>query len=217
MPQHEVILLKNMMQPGYGGSLTEYERAGGYQAIRMTLGKMAPSDVIAAVRKSGLRGRGGAGFPTGVKWGFLPKDYQGPRYLCCNADESEPGTFKDRQLMERDPHQVLEGIILACYAIGAESAYIYIRGELVLAAAILERAIGEARAAGYIGKNILGTGVNVDVWVHRGAGAYICGEETALLESLEGKRGLPRVKPPFPATHGLYGKPTVVNNVETLA
>ncbi len=217
MPQHELILLKNMMQPGYGGSLTEYERAGGYQALRATLGKIPPADVTAAVRKSGLRGRGGAGFPTGVKWGFLPKDYQGPRYLCCNADESEPGTFKDRQLMERDPHQILEGIVLASYAIGAESAYIYIRGELVLAAKILERAIGEARAAGYIGKNILGTGVNVDVWVHRGAGAYICGEETALLESLEGKRGLPRVKPPFPATHGLYGKPTVVNNVETLA
>lgn len=217
MPQHELILLKNMMQPGYGGSLAEYERAGGYQAIRLTLGKIAPTDVTAAVRQSGLRGRGGAGFPTGVKWGFLPKDYRGPRYLCCNADESEPGTFKDRQLMERDPHQVLEGIILACYAIEAECAYIYIRGELALAATILERAIGEARAAGYIGKNILGTGVNVDIWVHRGAGAYICGEETALLESLEGKRGLPRVKPPFPATHGLYGKPTVVNNVETLA
>jgi NADH-quinone oxidoreductase subunit F len=138
-----------------------------------------------------------------VKWGFLPKDYQGPRYLCCNADESEPGTFKDRQLIERDPHQILEGIVLACYAIGAESAYIYIRGEFVLGARILEHAIAEARTAGYIGTNILGTGIIANVWVHRGAGAYICGEETALLESLEGKRGLPRVKPPFPATHGL--------------
>jgi NADH-quinone oxidoreductase subunit F len=201
MPQHELVLLKNMSQPGYAGSLAEYERTGGYQALRKALGNIAPVDLTAIVRKSGLRGRGGAGFPTGVKWGFLPKDYQGPRFLCCNADESEPGTFKDRQLMERDPHQVLEGIVLACYAIGAESAYIYIRGEMVLGSTILERAIGEARTAGYIGKNILGTGVNVDVWVHRGAGAYICGEETALIESLEGKRGLPRVKPPFPATH----------------
>lgn len=217
MPQHELILLKNMMQPGYTGSLMDYEKTGGYRALRNTLGKIAPPDVTAMVRKSGLRGRGGAGFPTGVKWGFLPKDYHGPRYLCCNADESEPGTFKDRQLMERDPHQVLEGIVLACYAIGAETAYIYIRGEMVLGSKILEQAIGEARAAGYIGKNILGTGINADVWVHRGAGAYICGEETALLESLEGKRGLPRIKPPFPATHGLYNKPTVVNNVETLA
>jgi NADH-quinone oxidoreductase subunit F len=217
MPKHELILLKNMSQPGYSGSLADYEATGGYQALRATLGKTAPADVTTAVRKSGLRGRGGAGFPTGVKWGFLPKDYQGPRYLCCNADESEPGTFKDRQLMERDPHQMLEGIVLACYAIGAESAYIYIRGEMVLGSKILERAIGEARAAGYIGHNILGTGTHVDVWVHRGAGAYICGEETALLESLEGKRGLPRIKPPFPATHGLYNKPTVVNNVETLA
>ncbi len=217
MPQHELILLKNMMQPGYTGSLYDYEKTGGYQALRQTLGKIAPADVTAMVRKSGLRGRGGAGFPTGVKWGFLPKDYHGPRYLCCNADESEPGTFKDRQLMERDPHQVLEGIVLACYAIGAETAYIYIRGEMVLGSKILEHAIAEARAAGYIGKNILGTGTHTDVWVHRGAGAYICGEETALLESLEGKRGLPRIKPPFPATHGLYNKPTVVNNVETLA
>jgi len=181
------------------------------------LGKVSPADVTAVVMKSGLRGRGGAGFPTGVKWGFLPKDYQGPRYLCCNADESEPGTFKDRQLIERDPHQLLEGMLLACYAIGAASSYIYIRGEFVLGAKILEQAINDARAAGYVGKNIFGSNTTIDIWVHRGAGAYICGEETALLESLEGKRGLPRVKPPFPATHGLYNKPTVVNNVETLA
>ncbi len=217
MPPYEPILLKNMLQPGYTGSLADYQRTGGYQALRKTLGKIAPADVTAMVVKSGLRGRGGAGFPTGIKWGFLPKDYQGPRYLCCNADESEPGTFKDRQLIERDPHQVIEGILLASYAIGAETAYIYIRGEFALGAAILERALAEARAAGYVGRNILGAGVTIDIWVHRGAGAYICGEETALLESLEGKRGLPRVKPPFPATHGLYGKPTVVNNVETLA
>ena len=217
MSTHEPILLKNMLRLDYSGSLADYEQVGGYQAIRKVFGKMVPKDVTQSVMKSGLRGRGGAGFPTGVKWGFLPKDYQGPRYLCCNADESEPGTFKDRQLMERDPHQMLEGMLLACYAIGAEVAFIYIRGEFVLGAAILERAIAEARRAGYIGKNILGSGTTVDIWVHRGAGAYICGEETALLESLEGKRGLPRVKPPFPATHGLYNKPTVVNNVETLA
>jgi NADH-quinone oxidoreductase subunit F len=217
MPKHELILLKNMMQPGYAGSLPDYERAGGYQALRKVVGKVPPGEVTAMVMKSGLRGRGGAGFPTGVKWGFLPKGYQGPRYLCCNADESEPGTFKDRQLIERDPHQILEGIVLACYAIGAETAYIYIRGEFVLGARILEQAIAEARTAGYIGTNILGAGITANVWVHRGAGAYICGEETALLESLEGKRGLPRVKPPFPATHGLYNKPTVVNNIETLA
>jgi NADH-quinone oxidoreductase subunit F len=217
MHNYEPILLKNMLTPGYTGSLADYERTGGYQALRKVLGKIAPAEVTAMVTKSGLRGRGGAGFPTGIKWGFLPKDYQGPRYLCCNADESEPGTFKDRQLMERDPHQVLEGIAIASYAIGSESSYIYIRGEFTLGATILERAIEEARAAGYLGKNIWGTGVTVEIYVHRGAGAYICGEETALLESLEGKRGLPRVKPPFPATHGLYGKPTVVNNVETLA
>ena len=217
MPKYEPILLKNMLLPGYAGSLAEYERAGGYQAIRKVLGQLSPTDVTGIVMKSGLRGRGGAGFPTGVKWGFLPKDYQGPRYLCCNADESEPGTFKDRQLIERDPHQLLEGMLIACYAIGAASAYIYIRGEFVLGAKILEAAIKDARAAGYVGKNIFGSGTSIDIWVHRGAGAYICGEETALLESLEGKRGLPRVKPPFPATHGLYNKPTVVNNVETLA
>lgn len=217
MPTYEKILLQNMDQPGYTGSRADYERVGGYLALKKVLGKIAPAELTEMVKKSGLRGRGGAGFPTGIKWGFLPKDDTGPRYLCCNADESEPGTFKDRQLIERDPHQMLEGIVLACYAISAETAYIYIRGEFTLGAKILEQALAEARQAGCIGRNILGTGVNVAVWVHRGAGAYICGEETALLESLEGKRGLPRVKPPFPATHGLYGKPTVINNVETLA
>ena len=211
------ILTHNMLQTGYTGSLADYERAGGYQALRKVLGKVPPAEVTEIVKKSGLRGRGGAGFPTGVKWGFLPKDYQGPKYLCCNADESEPGTFKDRQLIERDPHQIIEGMLIACYAIGVQTAYIYIRGEFVLGAQILDRALAEARAAGYVGQDILGMGISVDIWVHRGAGAYICGEETALLESLEGKRGLPRVKPPFPATHGLYNKPTVVNNVETLA
>jgi NADH-quinone oxidoreductase subunit F len=216
MASYEKILLKNMEQPGYTGSLADYERAGGYQALKKVLGKVAPAAVTEMVMKSGLRGRGGAGFPTGVKWSFLPKD-RTTAYLCCNADESEPGTFKDRQLIERDPHQWIEGMLIACYAIGCETSYIYIRGEFVLGAAIIERALAEARQAGYLGKNILGTGVNIDIWLHRGAGAYICGEETALLESIEGKRGLPRVKPPFPAIHGLYGQPTVVNNVETLA
>jgi NADH-quinone oxidoreductase subunit F len=215
--QYEKILLKNMETPGYTGTLHEYEQGGGYAALREVWGKVPPADIIEIVKKSGLRGRGGAGFPTGIKWGFIPKDHPGPRYLCCNADESEPGTFKDRQLIERDPHQVLEGMAIACYAIRAEIGYIYIRGEFALGAKILERALAEAYAAGYLGQNIFGTGINLDIWVHRGAGAYICGEETALLESLEGKRGLPRVKPPFPATHGLYNKPTVVNNVETLA
>lgn len=217
MKTFEPILLKNMQQPGYSGSLAEYERAGGYQALKKVLAGVPPDEVIDLVKKSGLRGRGGAGFPTGVKWAFIPKDHPGPKYLCCNADESEPGTFKDRQLMERDPHQVLEGMAIACYAIGAQTAYIYIRGEFRLGAKILERAIAEAREAGHLGSDVYGSGVAIQIYVHAGAGAYICGEETALLESLEGKRGKPRTKPPFPATHGLYQKPTVVNNVETLA
>ncbi|MEK7797462.1 MAG: NADH-quinone oxidoreductase subunit NuoF [Nitrospirota bacterium] len=217
MPKHELLLLKNMSQPGYSGSLADYERAGGYQALKKVLGKIAPADITEMVKKSGLRGRGGAGFPTGVKWTFIPKDHPGPRYLVCNADESEPGTFKDRQLMERDPHQMIEGMILAAYAIGVRTSYIYIRGEFALGAKILERALAEAYQAGYLGKDILGSTFALDLYVHRGAGAYICGEETALLESLEGKRGLPRIKPPFPATHGLFQKPTVVNNVETLS
>ncbi len=217
MPQHELILLKNMMQPGYSGSLQDYQAAGGYQALQKVLAGMPPEDIINMVKQSGLRGRGGAGFPTGVKWSFIPKDHPGPRYLCCNADESEPGTFKDRQLMERDPHQMLEGMAITCYTIKAETAYIYIRGEFRLGAQILEQAIAEAKEAGFLGANILGSGTTINIYVHAGAGAYICGEETALLESLEGKRGLPRIKPPFPATHGLYQKPTVVNNVETLA
>src|SRR4026209_377889 len=172
MPKHEPILLKNMSQPGYTGTLAEYEKTGGYQALKKILGKMSPADVTQLVIKSGLRGRGGAGFPTGVKWGFLPKDYKGARYLCCNADESEPGTFKDRQLIERDPHQLIEGIVIACYAISAASSYIYIRGEFVLGAKILEQALAEARRAGYVGKNILGSDSSIDIWVHRGAGAY---------------------------------------------
>ncbi|MDC4204023.1 MAG: NADH-quinone oxidoreductase subunit NuoF [Candidatus Manganitrophus sp.] len=217
MPKYELVLLKNMSQPGYTGTLDEYRKTGGYTAFEKVLKGIPPAEVIEMVKKSGLRGRGGAGFPTGMKWSFIPKDHPGPKYLCCNADESEPGTYKDRQLIENDPHQMLEGIGIACYAIGSHNAYVYIRGEFDLGAEIIQRAIEEAYQANLFGKNIFGTGFDLDVVLHRGAGAYICGEETALLESIEGKRGKPRTKPPFPATHGLYQKPTVVNNVETLA
>ncbi|MFO1518132.1 MAG: NADH-quinone oxidoreductase subunit NuoF [bacterium] len=197
-------------------TLKVFESTGGYQTLAK-LFKMKPDEVTEEVKKSGLRGRGGAGFPTGMKWSFLPKDNPKPRYLCVNADESEPGTFKDRYIMELNPHQLIEGIVICCYAIGAKVAYIYIRGEFTFPFKRLEEAIAEAYKAGYLGKNIKGSGVDVDVHVHRGAGAYICGEETALLESLEGKRGYPRIKPPFPAVVGLFGCPTVINNVETIA
>ncbi len=217
MPVYEEILLKNMKQPGYTGSISDYRKQGGYQALPKVLKELTPDQVIEIVKKSGLRGRGGAGFPTGLKWSFIPKDPKVPKYLCCNADESEPGTFKDRQLIDRDPHQMIEGLIIASYAIGAHTAYIYTRGEFSFGTAVLEKALAEAQQAGLIGKDILGSGYDLEVHVHRGAGAYICGEETALLESIEGKRGMPRFKPPFPATHGLYGRPTVVNNVETLS
>ncbi len=212
----ETILFRNKSLPGYTGSLADYERQEGYQAVRGMFERLGPQEVIELVKQAGLRGRGGAGFPTGMKWGFLPKE-RTITYLCCNADESEPGTFKDRELMTVDPHQMVEGIVIASYAIGAHVAYIYLRGEFAKEAAIVERAVQEAYAAGYLGRNILGRGFDLELYVHRGAGAYICGEETALLESIEGKRGLPRSKPPFPATHGLYGRPTVINNVETLA
>ena len=195
--------------------LAVYERTGGYAGYKKALG-MQPDELVELVKKSGLRGRGGAGFPTGNKWSFLPKGVY-PRYLVCNADESEPGCFKDRYLIEKSPHQVLEGILIASYAIGCNLAFIYIRGEYLPQHEALEAAIEEARQAGYLGKNVLGKGYEIDVILHRGAGAYICGEETALLTSLEGYRGEPRLKPPFPAIKGLYGKPTVVNNVETVA
>lgn len=217
MPTYEKILLKNMERPGYAGTLPEYLAAGGYEAVRSVLGKIPPAEVIEIVKRSGLRGRGGAGFPTGLKWGFVPKDSDRPKYLLCNADESEPGTFKDRQLIERDPHQLLEGMILAAYAIGCHHSYIYIRGELVYGAGVLTRALAEATAQGFLGKNLLGSGYDLTITLHRGAGAYICGEETALIESLEGKKGMPRIRPPFPAVRGLYQCPTVVNNVETLS
>ncbi len=197
-------------------SLATYVKAGGYRALDKALG-MDAGEVIAEVKASGVRGRGGAGFPAGVKWSFVPKDSPKPKYLVCNADESEPGTFKDRELILVDPHMVLEGIAIASYAIGANTAYIYIRGEFVRETAILEKAIGEARQKNYLGPKVLGHAYDLEIHVHRGAGAYICGEETALIESLEGKRGLPRLKPPFPAVVGVFGCPTVVNNVETLA
>jgi NADH-quinone oxidoreductase subunit F len=198
-------------------TLEVYRANGGYASVEKALKTMQPDQVTDEVKKSGLRGRGGAGFPTGMKWGFLAKPEGVNRYLVCNADESEPGTFKDRYLMEKIPHALIEGMITSSYALGAKTSYIYIRGEYFYVARIVEAAIAEAYAAGWLGKNILGTDFSHDCYVQVGGGAYICGEETALLESLEGKRGNPRIKPPFPAVAGLWGCPTVVNNVETIA
>src|ERR671922_3070475 len=212
----EKILLRNIDVPD-SHTLAVYRSRGGYRALEKVLGSLSPEQLIEEVKASGLRGRGGAGFPTGMKWGFVPKDNPKPKYLICNADESEPGTFKDRLLIEKDPHAIVEGTIIAAFAIQSHTAFIYIRGELVFGATRLEQALDEAMGAGYIGNNLFGSGYDLDLIVHRGAGAYICGEETALLSSLEGGRGWPKVKPPFPATHGLFGCPTVVNNVETLA
>ncbi|ANH82356.1 NADH oxidoreductase (quinone) subunit F [Niabella ginsenosidivorans] len=193
-----------------------YRKNGGYRSVEKAL-KMAPEDVVEEVKKSGLRGRGGAGFPTGMKWSFIAKPEGVPRHLVCNADESEPGTFKDRYLMEFIPHLLIEGLIVSSYALGSNTTYIYIRGEYAWIPDILEQAIAEAKANGFLGKNILNSGFDCEIYVQRGAGAYICGEETALIESLEGKRGNPRIKPPFPAVKGAWDRPTVVNNVETLA
>jgi len=197
--------------------LAVYESDGGYRSARRALTENSPQEIVDLVKASNLRGRGGAGFPAGVKWGFLPKDSPLPRYLCVNADESEPGTFKDRQIIENNPHLLLEGCLISSYAIQSHRAYIYIRGEFARGAKILESAIAEAYAAGHFGKNIYGGGYDLDICVHRGAGAYVCGEETGLIASLEGTRGYPRVKPPFPATYGVFGAPTIVNNVETLS
>jgi NADH-quinone oxidoreductase subunit F len=210
------LLLDKAGVPGIRG-YEVYRREGGYASVEKALKNMTPDQVTDEVKKSGLRGRGGAGFPTGMKWSFLAKPEGVPRYLVCNADESEPGTFKDRYLMEFLPHILIEGLIVSSYALGSHSTYIYIRGEYAWIPDILEQAIDEAKEAGWLGKNILGTGFDLEIYVQRGAGAYICGEETALLESLEGKRGNPRIKPPFPAIKGLWDSPTVVNNVETLA
>jgi len=212
----EPIVTKDIDVPGID-TLEIYRAHGGYQALEKALREYQPDQIVEIVKKSGLRGRGGAGFPTGMKWSFLPKESDKPRYLCCNADESEPGTFKDRMLMEKIPHRIVEGVIISSFATKVHHAFIYVRGELALAGRQMEHAVQEAYAAGYLGKNILGSGYDLEVTVHRGAGAYICGEESALLESLEGKRGYPRLKPPFPAAVGLYGGPTVINNAETLA
>lgn len=196
--------------------ISVYEKEGGYSALKKALG-MKADDVIDEVKKSNLRGRGGACFPAGLKWSFMPKKSDKPKYLCVNADEGEPGTFKDREIIEHNPHALIEGTLIASYAMGVKTAYVYIRGEYVKWMRILETAIDEAYEKGYIGKNIAGSKYSVDVYVHRGAGAYICGEESSLMNSLEGERGYPRVKPPFPAQYGLWGCPTTINNVETLA
>jgi len=216
MPNYDPVLLRRINKPD-SADLAGYQADGGYRALAKALGEMTPAQVIDTVKASGLRGRGGAGFPCGVKWTFLPKDHPGPIYLCVNADESEPCTFNNRILMEQDPHQVLEGIILASYATRASTAYIYLRYEYGRAFRTMQKAIDEAYAANLLGKNILSKEFSLDVYLHRGAGAYICGEETGLIESLEGKRGWPRIKPPFPAVEGAFRKPTVVNNLETLA
>ncbi|HEX6050884.1 MAG TPA: NADH-quinone oxidoreductase subunit NuoF [Gemmatimonadaceae bacterium] len=197
-------------------SLDGWRKRGGYVALEKALG-MTPADIVNIVKDSGLRGRGGAGFPTGLKWSFMKPGDGKPHYLCCNADESEPGTFKDREIMRWTPHALIEGCAIGAYAIGAEIAYIYIRGEFTEPLERMEAAVREARAAGIIGPNAMGTGKRIDVWVHKGAGAYICGEETALMNSIEGRRGNPRIKPPFPAVAGVFGQPTTINNVETLA
>ena len=212
----ELVLLKNAADPD-APDIAVYEKSGGYEGLRKVLREYTPDEAVETVKSANLRGRGGAGFPTGVKWSFVPKDSGKPHYLCCNADEGEPGTFKDRLLMERDPHQLIEGMVIAAYAVGCKTAYLYIRGEYGLSVQMCEKAIGEAYAQGYLGENILGSSHSLDIHIHKGAGAYICGEETALLESIEGKRGQPKLKPPFPAVAGLYECPTVVNNVETLA
>ncbi|MBI3890733.1 MAG: NADH-quinone oxidoreductase subunit NuoF [Candidatus Wallbacteria bacterium] len=212
----EPVVSKDLMSEGIRG-LEGYRKLGGYQQAERAIKTMQPPDVIELVKKSGLRGRGGAGFPAGMKWGFIPKESAKPKYLCVNADEGEPGTFKDREILERTPHRMLEGIVICCWAVGIHTAYIYIRGEFAKGAVSVQKALDEAYRANLLGRNILGTGFNLEVTLHQGAGAYICGEETGLIESLEGKPGQPRIKPPFPAIVGAFGGPTVVNNVETLA
>jgi NADH-quinone oxidoreductase subunit F len=207
------ILFKNINKKNLH-TLEVYEKQGGYKSLKKAFAK-EPDEIVEMVKASGLRGRGGAGFPTGLKWSFLAKDVF-PRYLCCNADESEPGTCKDRELLLKNPHLLIEGMILCSYACKIETGYIYMRGEFYDLCEIMDKALDEARAKGYLGKNILGSGFDLDIHTHLGAGAYICGEESALLNSLEGGRGEPRMKPPFPAVQGLYAKPTVINNVETL-
>jgi NADH-quinone oxidoreductase subunit F len=198
--------------------LSTYERTGGYSALKKILADKTPAEsIIAEVKTSALRGRGGAGFPTGLKWSFMPRSFPGEKYIVCNSDEGEPGTFKDRDILALNPHALIEGMIIAGYTLGAVAGYNYIHGEIFEEYEKMERALDEARASGYLGENILGSGFSFNIYNHHGYGAYICGEETALLESLEGKKGQPRFKPPFPASFGLYGKPTTINNTETLA
>ena len=211
-------LTRNVRPDRAPTGLAAYQANGGYQALRMTVGKKSPADCLQIIKDSNLRGRGGAGFPTGMKWSFLPMDNSSPghKYLICNADEMEPGTFKDRLLMECDPHQLIEGMILSAYTIQADIAYIFIRSEYLVAATLLRQAIADCYAKGFLGDNIMGSGFNLNMHVHASAGRYICGEETALISSLEGKRATPRAKPPFPQVSGLWGRPTIVNNVETL-
>src|SRR5439155_632209 len=210
------LIFKNIGREDWTTDIDCYLRGGGYEQLQKAV-TMSREQIVNEVKTSGLRGRGGAGFSCGLKWRFIKPDEKRPVYLICNGDESEPGTFKDRYIIHEDPHQLLEGILISCYALNARTAYIYIRGEFPEGAKVLERAIEEARQHNFLGKNILGSGFDVEVYVHRGAGAYICGEETGLIESLEGKRGYPRIKPPyFPAVLGLYMCPTIVNNVETL-
>src|SRR6266576_2662170 len=227
MPQEFRQILKYADQPGYAPDMECYLRHGGYEALKKALattpkslpdGKTVsgPEQLRDDVKSSGLRGRGGAGFSCGLKWSFVDRRSGKPIYLICNADESEPGTFKDRQIIHKDPHQLIEGMIISCFANDVKLAYIYIRGEMPEGARILNCALKEARAKGFLGKNILGSGYDLEIHVHRGAGAYICGEETGLIESLEGKRAWPRIKPPFPAVEGAFRKPTIVNNIETM-
>lgn len=216
MKNHKKILTANL-DDLESHTLKSYEAHGGYKAFRKALKEMKPEEIIEEVKKSGLRGRGGAGFPTGMKWGFMDKKSPNPKYVVNNSDESEPGTFKDRLIMERNPHLTLEGTMIASFALDVHLAFIYIRGEYTSCITSMERVVQEAKDRGYLGKNILGTGFDLDVIVYRGAGAYVCGEETGMLSSIEGKRGYPKVKPPFPAVKGLLGCPTVVNNTETLA
>jgi NADH-quinone oxidoreductase subunit F len=215
-PRERRIIFKNIDRPGWTNDIGCYLQDGGYEELKKAF-TMKPEQIVNEVKASGLRGRGGAGFPCGMKWGFIRPGGTKPVYLICNADEAEPGTFKDRYIIHQDPHQMLEGMIISCFAVNARLAYIYIRGEFPLGAKILEKAIAEATDHGFIGKNILGSGFDLDIFIFRGAGAYICGEETGLIESMEGKRPYPRIKPPyFPAALGLYMSPTIVNNVETL-
>jgi NADH-quinone oxidoreductase subunit F len=217
-PPHpkETVVLSQYFGDAAARTFRGWTERGGYAALRRALG-MTPEAIIEEVKASGLRGRGGAGFPTGLKWSFMPKGDGKPHYLCCNADESEPGTFKDREIMRWTPHALIEGCAIASYAIGAETCYIYIRGEFTEPLRIMQQAVAEAYEQGALGRNVFGSGKRIEMVIHRGAGAYICGEETALMNSLEGKRGNPRIKPPFPAAAGLFGMPTTINNVETLA